>query len=121
MQEKPSRYAEYARVLSESVLSSSGQTTPELRRAVETRSARLGGRITQEVELGSTDLEHYVQKVALYAYRVTDEDIEALHRAGYSDEAIFELTVSAALGAGTARLERGLAALKGAIDATQNA
>src|SRR5205814_2910761 len=43
----------------------------------------------------------------------TDEDLAALQRAGTSDDALFEVTVSAALGAALGRLERGLAALRG--------
>jgi alkylhydroperoxidase family enzyme len=54
----------------------------------------------------------YVQKVAKSAYTVTDEDVQLLLQAGYSEEAIFELTVSAALGAGLTRLKRGLASLE---------
>lgn len=57
------------------------------------------------------DLRAYVVKVAAHAYRVTDEDVEALKKAGYSEDAIFEITVSAALGAAIHRLERGLIAL----------
>jgi len=64
-------------------------------------------------------LATYVKKVALYAYKTTEEDIEALRRAGYSEDAIFEITVSAALGAGMIRLEQGLAAMKGDTDAAQ--
>jgi len=37
-----------------------------------------------------------------------------------SEDALFELTLSAALGAGMARLEPGLKALQGGEDATQN-
>jgi hypothetical protein len=48
------------------------------------------------------------------AYKVTDKDIEALKQAGYSEDAIFEITISAAVGAAYARLERGLEILKGA-------
>jgi alkylhydroperoxidase family enzyme len=42
-----------------------------------------------------------------------DEDVAALKHAGLSENAIFEATASAALGAALARLERGLAALGG--------
>ena len=59
-------------------------------------------------------LGSYVDKVALNAYKVTDGDIEALKQAGLSEDQIFELTVSAALGASFARLECGMAALRGA-------
>jgi len=59
-------------------------------------------------------LRAYVDKVARHAYEVTDEDVEALKRAGYGEDQLFEITVSAAVGAGLKRLERGLAALRGA-------
>jgi alkylhydroperoxidase family enzyme len=64
-------------------------------------------------------LYRYVQKVAKSAYTVTEEDVQLLLQAGYSEEDIFELTVSAALGAGLTRLKRGLASLEeGDDDAT---
>jgi alkylhydroperoxidase family enzyme len=47
----------------------------------------------------------YVDKVRLHAYKVTDGDIEKLRADGWSEEAIFELTVAAALGAAMSRLE----------------
>jgi alkylhydroperoxidase family enzyme len=46
-----------------------------------------------------------------HAYRIVDADTEALAQAGWSDEAIFELTLAASLGAGLRRLDAGLAAL----------
>jgi alkylhydroperoxidase family enzyme len=54
-----------------------------------------------------------VDKVARHAYKVTDGDVAALQQAGSSDDAVFEVTVSAALGAALGRLERGMAALRG--------
>ena len=61
----------------------------------------------------------YVRKIVTSAYKVTDEDVQLLLRAGYSEEQIFELTVSAALGAGLTRLKRGLESLEeGENDAT---
>jgi alkylhydroperoxidase family enzyme len=53
----------------------------------------------------------YLEKVRLHAYRVTDADVQALKDAGFSEEQIFEHTVSAAVAAGLARLDAGLAAL----------
>ena len=53
----------------------------------------------------------YLEKVRLHAYRVTDADVQALKDAGYSEDEIFEHTVSAAVAAGLARLEAGLGAL----------
>jgi alkylhydroperoxidase/carboxymuconolactone decarboxylase family protein YurZ len=56
-------------------------------------------------------LRAYVDKVHRHAYKVTDEDVEAMKQAGYSQDQLFEITVSAAVGAGLSRLEHGLAAL----------
>jgi hypothetical protein len=83
-----------------------------LRQAVEAYAARLwgGNREAQEIP---TDLAGYVRKVALYAYKTTDEDIQQLKEAGYSEDMIFEITLCASMGAGLARLEHGLMVLKG--------
>ena len=97
------------------MLTSDGDTDPSVRQAVEALSAQIGGgRSTNQTETIPPELLSYIKKIALHAYKTTDEDIDALRNAGYSEDAIFEITLSAALGAGMARLERGLAALKDA-------
>lgn len=53
----------------------------------------------------------YVQKVREHAYKVTDEDIKALRRRGWTEEQILELTVATALGAASSRLDRARRAL----------
>jgi alkylhydroperoxidase family enzyme len=53
----------------------------------------------------------YLDKVERHAYRVTDADVDALHGAGFSDDEIFEHTVSVAVAAGLQRLDAGLRAL----------
>jgi alkylhydroperoxidase family enzyme len=53
----------------------------------------------------------YLDKVRRNAYKVTDEDIQALKDAGYSEDVIFEQTVSVAVAAGLERLEAGLKVL----------
>lgn len=88
-----------------------GETDPALRRAVAERAERAslgaeGGALPPPVD-------GYVDKVARHAYRVTDDDVAALKAAGHSEDAIFEITLAAAVGAGVVRMERGLAALKG--------
>ena len=113
------RYTDLSQRLIDAILTSPGETDPTLRRAIEEQSAQWSSSSPQQVEQVSPELVTYVKKVALYAYKTTDEDIESLRRAGYDDDAIFEITLSAALGAGMARLERGLAALKGGTDASQ--
>jgi len=106
-------HAAYTQRLIEAVLTSPGDTEPSVRRAVAALSAQPGGRLISNVDTVPPELISFVKKVALHAYKITDEDIEALLKAGYSEDAIFEITVSATLGAGMARLERGLGALKG--------
>lgn len=96
------RYVEKIARTTHAVLESPGDTRPELRWAVFHR----------RVDDIPAALRTYVEKVAQHAYRVTDEDVEALKRAGYSEDAIFEVTASAALGAAILRLERGYIALK---------
>jgi alkylhydroperoxidase family enzyme len=57
------------------------------------------------------ELAPYLDKVRRNAYKVTDEDIRALRDAGYSEDVIFEQTVSVAVATGLERLEVGLEAL----------
>jgi hypothetical protein len=103
------RYAAYTHRLVDSVLASPGHTTSALRRAVFDRASRPH----PPNENLTPALAAYVDKVAQHAYKVTDEDVAGLQRTGHSDDALFELTVSAAVGAALGRLERGLAALRG--------
>lgn len=117
MADPTGRYAAFTDALVESVLATPGHMPGELRRAVLARAARLSGRTSLGGREGGdgvpAPLAAYVDKVARHAYKVTDEDVAALQRAGTSDDAVFEVTVSAALGAALGRLERGLAALRG--------
>ena len=117
MDNRTGRYAAFTKRLVDSVLATSGHTASELRHAVLARAARLGGRREpggDQARAGvPAPLAGYVDKVALHAYRVTDEDLVALKQAGNSDDVLFEATVSAALGAALGRLERGLSALRG--------
>jgi hypothetical protein len=57
------------------------------------------------------ELQPLVDKVRAHAYRVTDEDI-AIGQAKHGDDAMFEVVVSAALGAAHDRLTAGLRALE---------
>jgi alkylhydroperoxidase family enzyme len=54
----------------------------------------------------SSQASAYVDKVRRHAYKVTDADVDALRAAGWSDDAIFELTVATALGAALSRRDR---------------
>jgi alkylhydroperoxidase family enzyme len=50
----------------------------------------------------------YLEKVRRAAYRVTDEDVDALRAAGFTEDEIFEQTVAAAVSEGLGRLEAAL-------------
>jgi alkylhydroperoxidase family enzyme len=113
--QQPERHAEKIGQLVDGVLDGPGHSDLKLRHAVEQRAASHAIRTPESNAKVPEALGSYVDKIALHAYKVTDEDIEALRKAGYSEDAIFELTICAALGAGIARLDRGIAALKGEI------
>jgi alkylhydroperoxidase family enzyme len=114
MPPETNRYAEFTRGLTDAVLGPTrgAATEPSLRQAVEARAASFGSRPGPRTEVPQA-LTTLVDRIAQHAYRVTDDDVVAVRQAGYSEQAIFEITASAALGAGLARLERGLAALRG--------
>jgi alkylhydroperoxidase family enzyme len=109
------RYVDLAERLREAVLKGKGETAATLRQTAAARSAQLGGLPETPVpgEIPA-DLRNFVDATARHAHRVTDEDVQALRRAGYSQDAIFEIATSVAVGGGLARLERGLAALAAA-------
>ena len=113
----PRRHAGKIQSLLDSVLNSRGDSDPELRRALEHQAATHAGRLPEGGPLLPQELSNYVDKVARHAFKVTDADIETLRDAGYSEDAIFELTLCAAIGAGIARLDRAIAAMKGDVNA----
>ena len=57
------------------------------------------------------ELAPYLEKVRTNAYKVTDQDVQGLKDAGFSEDVIFEQTVSVAVAAGLERLESGLRVL----------
>jgi hypothetical protein len=59
------------------------------------------------------DLQYLVAKIHAHAYRVTNEDV-ALAQKAYGDDKLFEIIVSAAMGASKQRLDAGLRALEDA-------
>jgi alkylhydroperoxidase family enzyme len=101
------RYETFRKRLTDAVINTTGETHAALRQAVLDQAQGQRDGVPPA-------LHGYVDTVARHAYRVTDGDVQALHRAGYSDDALFEITVAAAVGAALQRLDRGLAALRGA-------
>jgi hypothetical protein len=83
------------------VLNGPGETRPALRNAVATN---------RDVP---ADLQPLIDKIHAHAYRVTERDIARV-KDRYNEDELFELIVSAALGASRERLLAGLEALEGA-------
>ena len=82
----------------QSVLQGPSETDPAIRRA-----AAEGSGVPAE-------LQALVEKIHRHAYKVTEEDFARL-RSKYEDDQLFEVVVSAALGASRNRLLAGLEAL----------
>ena len=80
------------------VLEGPGESDPAVRRAAADNAGL------------PEDLRPLVAKVHAHAYRVTDQDVASLQPA-YGDDRLFEIVVSAALGASRRRLLAGLRAL----------
>jgi hypothetical protein len=99
------RHRPAVEALTRSVLEGEAETPRSLRAAVAGR----GGEIP-------APLAAYIAQVRDRAYQITTADIAALKQSGQSEEAIFELTVSTALGAGLYRLERAMAAVRAAAE-----
>jgi|SRR5215510_2108841 len=76
-----------------------GESEPALRQAV-----------AENVSV-PPDLERLVTKIHAHAYQVTDDDVARV-QAQYGDDALFEIIVSAAVGASRKQLLPALAALE---------
>jgi alkylhydroperoxidase family enzyme len=96
--------------LSAAVFTGPGSTATSLRQAVKrfVEARTLGGAAEPP---GPASLAPFLEKLALHAFRLTDEDVAALRADRLDEDALFELTVAGATAAGLLRLERGLAAI----------
>src|SRR5262245_24229635 len=97
------RFETIRRALEEAVLRGPGATSPALRQRVA------GNRDVPEV------LAPLLEKVRVHAYKVTDEDIAAL-KGKYTDDELFEIIVSCAVGEAERRMGAVLAALRARRD-----
>jgi hypothetical protein len=96
--------------VADTLLNSKGHTECELRARVWAFvTAIIAGEDGEDSSVPEP-LRAYLRKLAKQAYRISDDDIAALRR-HYSEDMIFELTTTAALAAGFAQMDRGLAVL----------
>jgi len=89
----------------EHLLNFPGVTEPGLRKAAEAFVVAQWDLERRENLDLPHDLEPYLKKLSLYAYRILDEDIASLQSAGYSDDMIYEITLVGAVGAALVGLE----------------
>jgi hypothetical protein len=66
-------------------------------------------------------LRQLIDKVARYAYKVTDADISAARASGLSEDEIFELVVCSAIGQATRQYDTARAALEAATKESEHA
>jgi alkylhydroperoxidase family enzyme len=98
------RHAEKRRRVEDTVLRGPGKSDPALRQAAADSAHGPAPELPPE-------LAALVDKVHRHAYQVTDQDLADL-KTRYSDDQLFEIVVSAAVGAARARFEAGLRALE---------
>jgi len=91
-------------------------SSADLRRAVFDHVAALTRSETPAAQIPA-EIQPYIRKVALNAYKVLDREVEAIRAAGYSVDDVFEMTVAASVSAGVTRMEIALAALEEESDA----
>lgn len=87
------------------VLTSEAAASPALRRAAFDNAG-----LTEPIRA-------LIEKVAQRSYQVTDKDIAEVRKAGFSEDQVFELVVSAAVGQANRHYASGLAALADATGA----
>lgn len=93
--------------VSESVYKGEGETQTTLRASIREK-------IIQEVNTGKTSsldnptLNNYLEKLAHDPQKILDKDIFQLKAEGFSEDAIYEITVTAAWAAGNSRLHKAM-------------
>jgi len=97
------RHAAAVNAIRRAVFESRGSTEPAVRDA-----AGSGGKLPEP-------LSSYAAKVRDQSYRITDTDFAGLTTAGLSDDAIFEITIAAAVGAALQRLDAGMRTVRGSV------
>lgn len=108
------RYQELLTRLRLAVLEGPGVTPPELREALARRAHDLA--LGHEAPDGvPPELAGFVDRVALEADRIADDEVARLQATGWSEDQLFEVITATALGASEARYEVGMRALEEAI------
>ena len=99
--------------VADGLLTCDGDLPSDVRAAAFAHASTAGGRPVAGAATLPEPLAGFVAKVTAEAYRIGDADVDALRRAGYSDDAVLEAVLATAVGAGLSRLEVGLKAIAG--------
>jgi hypothetical protein len=89
----------------ERFLTTQGAIDPALRLSIEAFVTEQWNYHRKNVEPIPGELENYLKKLSLHAYRITDDDTNALRGAGYTDEMIYEVTMIGSIAAALVGLE----------------
>jgi alkylhydroperoxidase family enzyme len=95
----------------ERIFITEGATDPALRRSVEAFVTEQWAYQRENADPVPIELETYLRKLSLHAYRITDEDVDTLREAGLTDEMIYEVTMVGSIAAALIGLEKLYAAL----------
>lgn len=93
------------------LLSMDGVTDPSLRQAVESYVVSQWGIKRKETSQIPSEMETYLKKLSLHAYKIIDKDVDSLRADGYTDDMIYEITLVGAVGAALVGLEKVFAAM----------
>ena len=88
------------------LLNAEAKTAPKLRRGVEAYVTAQWCHERKDAEPIPNELERYLKKLSLYAYRITDKEVNMLLNAGYTDDTIYEITLVGSIGAALVGLEK---------------
>ena len=101
---KTENYKQLYRGLLDRILKGNGQSSREQRQAAFNNAGL------------SQPLSNLIDKVARYAYKVTDGDVKEAKQTGHTEDEIFELIICGAVGEASRQYESGLAALAEAMN-----
>lgn len=90
----------------EHLFTRTGSTDPELRRNLDIFIQAQWAEKQVDAPNLSPAFSSYMKKLALSAYKITDEDVEAMREEAFSDEMIYELTIIGVNAAAIVGLEK---------------
>ena len=91
--------------LEHALVTTPGDTNPMLRKCIIDYVVAMTLNQVNNPILPDTSVLALVDKITFAAYSIEDDDVAMLRSCGWSDDAIYEIILSAAYGAGLARMQ----------------